>query len=98
MKSRFLIAVICAVLSAETASAQLKLPAEPKNAALLYWQAFAQLQDYPTDKATAENNTAGYLCVSCDEGRFSQALRRSAPEGKSISETPTGGSIVLESC
>lgn len=54
MKSRFLIAVICAVLSAETASAQLRLPPEPKNAALLYWQAFAQLQDYPTDKATAE--------------------------------------------
>ena len=54
MKLKSLIAAICAALWAANASAQLKLPPEPKNAALLYWQAFAQLQDYPTDKATAE--------------------------------------------
>src|SRR5260370_16461278 len=35
-------------------SAQAKRPAETRNAALRYWMAFAELQDPPTDKATAE--------------------------------------------
>jgi len=33
---------------------QVKLPPPPTNAALLYWQAFAEMQDYPMDESTAE--------------------------------------------
>src|SRR3989442_15984335 len=39
---------------AGTAHAQSGAPPETKNAALRYWLAFADLQDPPTDKATAE--------------------------------------------
>ncbi len=39
---------------AATAHAQSKLPPETRNAALRYWLAFAELQDAPADKATAE--------------------------------------------
>src|SRR6266446_7947629 len=35
-------------------SAQAKRPIETHNAALRYWMAFAELQDPPTDRATAE--------------------------------------------
>src|SRR5579872_1505144 len=54
MKTRWLVTIFFALCCAAVVSAQWKLPPEPKNAALLYWQAFAQLQDYPADKATAE--------------------------------------------
>src|SRR5713101_9881972 len=37
-----------------TAGAQSKLPPETRNAALRYWLAFADLQDPPADKATAD--------------------------------------------
>jgi hypothetical protein len=37
-----------------TGCPQVKVPAPPKNAALLYWQAFAQMEDYPTDQATSD--------------------------------------------
>jgi hypothetical protein len=33
---------------------QVKLPPPPSNAALLYWQAFAEMQDYATDSSTAD--------------------------------------------
>jgi len=39
---------------AGTAHAQSGVPPETRNAALRYWLAFADLQDPPTDKATAE--------------------------------------------
>src|SRR2546427_12612501 len=39
---------------AGTAHAQSGAPPETRNAALRYWLAFADLQDPPTDKATAE--------------------------------------------
>lgn len=37
-----------------TASAQVKMPTETRNAALRYWMAFAELQDPPADKATQD--------------------------------------------
>jgi len=40
--------------AAGTAQAQTKFPPETRNAALRYWLAFADIQDPPADKATAE--------------------------------------------
>jgi hypothetical protein len=37
-----------------SASAQVKLPPETRNAALRYWMAFAEIKDPPSDKATQE--------------------------------------------
>ncbi|MFI5097671.1 MAG: hypothetical protein ACHQT6_06815 [Candidatus Acidiferrales bacterium] len=46
---RILAMVILTVISSRPGSAQVKLPAETKNAALRYWQAFAELKDPPPD-------------------------------------------------
>jgi hypothetical protein len=42
------------LLAAGTAKSQATLPPETRNAALRYWQAFAELQDPPADPATQE--------------------------------------------
>jgi len=49
-----LTAVFSLLFVAVTAHAQSKTPTETRNAALRYWLAFAELQDPPADKATAE--------------------------------------------
>ena len=45
---------VALLFAAVTSHAQSKVPTEARNAALWYWLAFADLQDPPTDKATAE--------------------------------------------
>jgi hypothetical protein len=45
---------VALIFATVTATAQSKLPAETRNAALRYWLAFADLQDPPVDKATSE--------------------------------------------
>ena len=45
---------VALLFAAVTSHAQSKVPTETRNAALWYWLAFADLQDPPTDKATAE--------------------------------------------
>ncbi len=47
-------AMLVFMFVAATAHAQVKLPPETRNAALRYWLAFADLQDPPGDKATAD--------------------------------------------
>ncbi len=49
-----IIAALCASLCGAASLAETKRPAETRNAALRYWLAFADIQDPPTDKATAE--------------------------------------------
>jgi tetratricopeptide (TPR) repeat protein len=51
---RRLTAVACAFLCVNTSVAQTKRPAPTRNAALRYWLAFADLQDPPSDKTTAD--------------------------------------------
>jgi hypothetical protein len=46
---RMLAMVLLTVISSRDGSAQVKLPLETKNAALRYWQAFAELKDPPPD-------------------------------------------------
>ena len=46
---RMLAMVLLTVISSRGGSAQVKLPLETKNAALRYWQAFAELKDPPPD-------------------------------------------------
>ncbi len=53
MRTRWSTVAALLLVYVTTASAQVKVPAPPKNAALLYWQAFAQMEDYPTDQATS---------------------------------------------
>src|SRR5258705_11445776 len=56
-------------------SAQAKRPAETRNAALRYWMAFAELQDPPTDKATAELLEKTAACEApLDETKHSSLL------------------------
>lgn len=73
LKSVFGIAVfLCAWTATQ---AQTKLPAETRNAALRYWLAFADIQDPPADKATAElleKTAAGE--VPWDEARLGPIL------------------------
>jgi hypothetical protein len=55
-------AVLVFLFGTATAHAQAKVPPETRNAALRYWLAFADIQDPPTDKATAgllEKTAAG---------------------------------------
>jgi hypothetical protein len=57
------------------AHAQTKMPAETRNAALRYWMAFAQMQDVPTDKPTADllaKTIAGG--AAWDESKFGQLI------------------------
>jgi hypothetical protein len=49
-----LMSALLIFLAATSAPAQTKRIAETRNAALRYWQAFAELQDPPADKATTE--------------------------------------------
>lgn len=55
MKPHYILVLIGAcVLTGTPADAQTKYPPETRNAALRYWQAFAETQDSPADKATQE--------------------------------------------
>jgi len=63
------------LFAAGAGHAQLKAPPETRNAALRYWLAFADLQDTPTDKATAElleKTAAGE--TAWDEAKLSAIL------------------------
>jgi len=51
---RTVVVGVALLFAAVTAHAQSKVPTETRNAALRYWLAFADLQDPPADKATAE--------------------------------------------
>jgi hypothetical protein len=51
---KLLIAVMLMVTASSSGSAQNKLGAETRNAALRYWMAFAEMQDVEADQATAE--------------------------------------------
>jgi len=46
--------ILALFLTGATTNAQSTFPAETRNAALRYWMAFAEMQDPPTDKATAD--------------------------------------------
>ncbi len=54
MRTRWSTVAALLLVYVATASAQVQVPAPPKNAALLYWQAFAEMEDYPTDQATSQ--------------------------------------------
>ena len=54
LKRKMLVAMCSTLMLGSGAFAQRKLPAETRNAALRYWLAFADLQDPPSDPATAE--------------------------------------------
>lgn len=53
-RTRWIVVAASLLFSAALASAQVKRPSETRNAALRYWMAFAELQDPPADKTTAE--------------------------------------------
>src|SRR5678815_997075 len=75
MKRSAILLMCVWVLAAVQARAQVKAPAETKNAALRYWQAFAELQDPPSDRATQdllEKVAAGE--VPWDESRLGVIL------------------------
>jgi hypothetical protein len=77
-KSFFMVAVLC--LSLSPARAQSKLPPETRNAALRYWLAFADLQDPPADKATAdllEKTAAGEM--PWNENKLGSVLDQNLP-------------------
>lgn len=75
------VAIGVALLSAAvTAHAQARIPTETRNAALRYWLAFADLQDQPTDKATAElleKTAAGE--TPWDEAKLGPILDKNEP-------------------
>jgi hypothetical protein len=54
MKTKLVLIAASFLFGATLASAQTKRLVETRNAALRYWMAFAELQDPPTDKVTAE--------------------------------------------
>jgi len=61
------------------AHAQIKMPAETRNAALRYWMAFAQMQDVPVDKPTADllaKTVAGD--APWNEAKFAQLVDNNA--------------------
>ncbi|MFI5097452.1 MAG: hypothetical protein ACHQT6_05705 [Candidatus Acidiferrales bacterium] len=89
MKTRWLIATAIALICMTTGSAQVKVPPAPKNAVLLYWRAFAQMEDYPTDEATSdlmEKIVAGD--APWDENKFGHFL----DDNKDAIETMQRGS------
>src|SRR5258706_15667059 len=53
-KTKWIVFAASFFFGAALASPQAKRPAETRNGALRYWMAFAELQDPPADKATAE--------------------------------------------
>jgi hypothetical protein len=70
-----LTAAAFALALSSTSRAQTKMPAETRNAALRYWMAFAQMQDVPTDKPTADllaKTVAGD--APWNEAKFGQLL------------------------
>jgi len=75
------ISAACALcLAGVAASAQTRLPRETRNAALRYWFAFAEMQDPPSDKATAElleKTAAGE--APWDEAKLGPILDRNEP-------------------
>ena len=54
MKPKLILITVSLFMSATIGVAQTKRPIEARNAALRYWMAFAELQDPPADKATAD--------------------------------------------
>src|SRR5689334_12476559 len=63
--------VVVALTNPARTAAQVKQPQETRNAALRYWLAFAELQDPPADKVTAdllEKTAAGE--VGWDEAKL----------------------------
>jgi len=54
VQRKIMVATFCFLLCAAVVNAQIRQPAETRNAALRYWLAFADLQDPPTDKATSD--------------------------------------------
>jgi len=68
-------ALLVFFFAAAAAHAQTKFPSETRNAALRYWLAFADLQDPPADKATAdllEKTAAGE--AAWDEAKLGSIL------------------------
>ncbi len=75
IRIRFVLITGLAFLAATNAAAQSKRPVETRNAALRYWMAFAELQDAPAEKSTAdllEKTAAGE--ASWDEARLGPIL------------------------
>jgi hypothetical protein len=52
--ARILMTAATITLVSGPSHAQIKMPAETRNAALRYWMAFAQMKDVPTDKPTSD--------------------------------------------
>lgn len=75
--AKTLTVVLLLFFTAERAHSQAKFPAETRNAALRYWLAFAELQDPPSDKQTAdllEKTAAGE--AAWDEAKLGPILDR----------------------
>ena len=53
-RTKWIVVAASLLFGTPLTSAQAKRPIETRNAALRYWMAFAELQDPPTDTATAE--------------------------------------------
>lgn len=53
-RTKWIVVAASLLFGTPLTSAQAKRPIETHNAALRYWMAFAELQDPPTDRATAE--------------------------------------------
>jgi hypothetical protein len=67
--------ILMVFLTGATTRAQSTFPTETRNAALRYWMAFAEMQDLPTDKATAdllEKTAAGE--IAWDESKLAPIL------------------------
>ena len=73
-------AVLVFLFTAATVHAQTKVPPQTRNAALRYWLAFADLQDPPSGKATAdllEKTAAGE--AAWDEAKLGSILDNNEP-------------------
>jgi hypothetical protein len=68
MKTRFAFATLFLLAAAFAAHSQVKLPPETRNAALRYWQAFAEIKDPPRGSAENGNGFAGEQ--PWDEGKL----------------------------
>jgi hypothetical protein len=67
--------IVTLFLTTAAAQAQSTIPAETRNAALRYWMAFAEMQDPPSDKTTAElleKTAAGE--IAWDESKLAPIL------------------------
>ena len=54
MRSRLSVTILVMLVAAASVRSQMRTPPETRNAALRYWQAFAEMKDPPSDKATQE--------------------------------------------